>query len=414
MTDAFANIDIILFIFCGAVCGVAGAGFVHAVRYVMQHARPNLKTSFQAVGATIAVAAVIALVSYPLGRHHSIFTGTQSAVITDLFNANPHYVQLGTAMHPSNDDDPDHHISLGLLLLFVVYKAAVTVFSVNLPIPAGCFAPVFAIGAAMGRILGALLHEAVPANTNPASEGEFSMVCAAAFAAAVTHTISPAVLVMELTSQANNILGSGIAVLVAYRMARFLAPSIYRSHDIAGIPHFESDVPADMDDLTVSEIMDTDICPVFKDATALEVMRMLKSTNDVFFPLVVSREDFRIEGDVDYADLAHFVVWVAEQKGREQQPAAIEQLEGGNSAHLTLGHYLELPQRKGRILRHHLTVPHNALVEIVGRLFEVLSPSCVYVTDKGTLVGTLARRRLVMRGWKGQQEKHNTVHMHNC
>ena len=36
------------------------------------------------------------------------------------------------------------------------------------------------------------------------------------------------------------------------------------------------------------------------------------------------------------------------------------------------------------------------------RLFEVLSPNCVYVCDRGTLLGSIHKSRLVTRGWTGQ------------
>ena len=61
----------------------------------------------------------------------------------------------------------------------------------------------FAIGAVLGRLIGALVAELLPDWTGLATEGEFAMVCAAAFSGAVTRTIAPAVLVMELTAQVN-------------------------------------------------------------------------------------------------------------------------------------------------------------------------------------------------------------------
>jgi len=46
-----------------------------------------------------------------------------------------------------------------------------------------------------------------------------------------------------------------------------------------------------------------------------------------------------------------------------------------------------------------LTVPHDSRISMVARLFDALNPSCVYVTDRGCLVGCIWRRQLVASGW---------------
>ena len=70
---------------------------------------------------------------------------SQSTVIHDLFNVEQ-YVQLGTELHPTTAADEaessEHNCHFGLLVLFVIFKFGATLVSINLPVPAGCFAPV--------------------------------------------------------------------------------------------------------------------------------------------------------------------------------------------------------------------------------------------------------------------------------
>ena len=45
----------------------------------------------------------------------------------------------------------------------------------------------------------------------------------------------------------------------------------------------------------------------------------------------------------------------------------------------------------------------------------MLSPSCVYVCDRGTLVGSIHKSRLVTHGgWIGQQKRHNRENTPNA
>lgn len=74
--------------------------------------------------------------------------------------------------------------------------------------PSGSFIPVFKIGGALGRATGELMHLALPTGIAFASErlapiipGGYAIVGAAAFAGAVTHSISVSVIVFEVTGK---------------------------------------------------------------------------------------------------------------------------------------------------------------------------------------------------------------------
>jgi chloride channel 2 len=77
-----------------------------------------------------------------------------------------------------------------------------------LPVPAGVFMPVFTLGAGFGRLIGETMAVFYPAGINGQAivPGGYAIVGAAALAGSVTHTVSTAVIVFELTGQMGHVL----------------------------------------------------------------------------------------------------------------------------------------------------------------------------------------------------------------
>ncbi|KAK2505264.1 hypothetical protein MC885_020464 [Smutsia gigantea] len=105
----------------------------------------------------------------------------------------------------------------------------------TIPVPCGAFMPVFVIGAAFGRLVGESMAAWFPDGIHTDSStyrivpGGYAVVGAAALAGAVTHTVSTAVIVFELTGQIAHILPVMIAVILANAVAQSLQPSLYDS-----------------------------------------------------------------------------------------------------------------------------------------------------------------------------------------
>ncbi|KAJ3617123.1 hypothetical protein Zmor_008876, partial [Zophobas morio] len=121
------------------------------------------------------------------------------------------------------------------LFLYFLLHFVFTAFSVSLPFPAGVFVPVFTIGATFGRLVGEIMLALFPNGIHSDEEigniipGGYAVVGAAAFSAAVTHTISTSVVVFELTGQITHIIPVMLAVLIADGLAHALKPSFYES-----------------------------------------------------------------------------------------------------------------------------------------------------------------------------------------
>uniref|UniRef100_A0A087Y5R5 Chloride channel protein 2 n=1 Tax=Poecilia formosa TaxID=48698 RepID=A0A087Y5R5_POEFO len=121
------------------------------------------------------------------------------------------------------------------LVLFIIMKFWMSALAFTMPVPCGAFVPVFVIGAAFGRLVGESMAAWFPDGIHsdgsiyPILPGGYAIVGAAALSGAVTHTVSTAVIVFELTGQISHILPVMIAVILANAVAQSLQPSLYDS-----------------------------------------------------------------------------------------------------------------------------------------------------------------------------------------
>ncbi|KAJ8378093.1 hypothetical protein AAFF_G00248070 [Aldrovandia affinis] len=118
------------------------------------------------------------------------------------------------------------------LIFFIIMKFWMSALATTMPVPCGAFMPVFLIGAAFGRLVGEIMATWFPDSIHP--DGSIYPIVpirggAAALSGAVTHTVSTAVIVFELTGQISHILPVMIAVILANAVAQSLQPSLYDS-----------------------------------------------------------------------------------------------------------------------------------------------------------------------------------------
>uniref|UniRef100_A0A8B9SMG9 Chloride voltage-gated channel 2 n=1 Tax=Anas platyrhynchos TaxID=8839 RepID=A0A8B9SMG9_ANAPL len=120
------------------------------------------------------------------------------------------------------------------LVVFILMKFWMSALATTIPVPCGAFMPVFVIGAAFGRLVGESMAAWFPdgihtdSNTYRIVPGGYA-VGRPRCRAPVTHTVSTAVIVFELTGQISHILPVMIAVILANAVAQSLQPSLYDS-----------------------------------------------------------------------------------------------------------------------------------------------------------------------------------------
>ena len=98
---------------------------------------------------------------------------------------------------------------LGSLLLYFVVKFVTVVFSLTMPIPCGIFMPLLTVAGSFGRFYGEVVASL---SSDPFEPGVYAMVACSAMIAGATHTISPCIVLIEITAQVRKSL-VGVAAL---------------------------------------------------------------------------------------------------------------------------------------------------------------------------------------------------------
>ncbi|XP_016346713.1 chloride channel protein 2-like, partial [Sinocyclocheilus anshuiensis] len=199
-----------------------------------------------------------------------------------------------------------------ILVIFIIMKFWMSALATTLPVPCGAFMPVFVIGAAFGRLVGESMAAWFPEGINtdgtiyPIVPGGYAVVGAAALSGAVTHTVSTAVIVFELTGQISHILPIMIAVILANAVAQSLQPSIYdsiiRIKKLPYLPelgwgHHEKY------NIRVEDIMVRDVRYITLNSTYRDLHEILLIGNLKTVALVESAESMILLGSIERAQL---------------------------------------------------------------------------------------------------------------
>lgn len=120
------------------------------------------------------------------------------------------------------------------MVALFVFKFFLSGLGISLNIPAGVFMPIFVVGAVMGRFFGEVSAYYGDLNT----PGIFAAVGAAALTCSATHTISVALIVIEITGSIQYIVPMCISCLIAYMIGSSLNSSIYDAIlGLRGLPY---------------------------------------------------------------------------------------------------------------------------------------------------------------------------------
>ncbi|NXG61327.1 CLCN2 protein, partial [Hemiprocne comata] len=198
------------------------------------------------------------------------------------------------------------------LVVFILMKFWMSALATTIPVPCGAFMPVFVIGAAFGRLVGESMAAWFPDGIHADSNiyrivpGGYAVVGAAALSGAVTHTVSTAVIVFELTGQISHILPVMIAVILANAVAQSLQPSLYdsiiRIKKLPYLPelgwgHHEKY------NVRVEDIMVRDIRYVTLNCKYRDLQHVLHGTKMKSLPLVESAESMILLGSIERAQV---------------------------------------------------------------------------------------------------------------
>ncbi|CAO4364881.1 unnamed protein product [Caenorhabditis nigoni] len=338
--NVFLPQELPVFALIGLICGLAGSLFVYLHRRTVLFLRRNAiaKMIFQKYWLLypIFIATFISSLSFPLGlgrlmggkerfshtmkeffvncawtaSSNNSYACSNANLSTDSFDIN-HWVGM-----IDNTDHRTYSPFLTLAIFQFVYFF-LSILASTLPVPSGIFMPVFVLGAAFGRLVGEGVFTMYPDGYVSGDiiffirPGVYAVVGAAAFCGAVTHTVSVAVIVFEITGQLCHLLPVMIAVLIANAVASYLQPSIYDSIiRIKNLPYLP-DIPHTTSlyhQMLIEQFMISPVVFIAKDSTLGDVKRALETKSRIrAFPLVENIESLALVGSISRGQLQRYV-----------------------------------------------------------------------------------------------------------
>ncbi|XP_068604994.1 chloride channel protein 2-like [Brachionichthys hirsutus] len=341
------------FAILGIACGFGGALFVYLNRLIVECMRRRksinkllLRNPSLPVRRLVYPALVTLLVStltFPPG-FGQFMAGqlTQHESLVALFD-NRTWCRQGVAeefdyiSHHHAWKHPQVNVFI-TLVLFIIMKFWMSAVATTMPVPCGAFMPVFLIGAAFGRLVGEIMAAMFPdgihadGSVYPIVPGGYAVVGAAALSGAVTHTVSTAVIVFELTGQISHILPVMIAVILANAVAQSLQPSLYDSIirikklpylPELGMGHHEKY------NIRVEDIMVRDVRYITLNSSYRELQEMLLTGQLKTLALVESRDSMILLGSIERLQLQSLL---SLQLGVQQRLECFRQLAQDNGA----------------------------------------------------------------------------------
>ncbi|XP_047413001.1 chloride channel protein ClC-Ka isoform X2 [Sciurus carolinensis] len=400
--------EIFFFVALGAICGVLSCAYLFCQRTFLGFVKTNrftsklLATRSPALELTpppskplyAALAAlVLASITYPPGVGRFLASRLSMKEHLDSLFDNNSWALMSRNSSPPWPAEPDpqnlwfewYHprfTVFGTLGFFLLMKFWMLILATTIPIPAGYFMPIFIFGAAVGRLLGEALSVAFPEGivaggaVNPIMPGGYALAGAAAFSGAVTHTVSTALLVFELTGQIVHALPVLMAVLAANAIAQSCQPSFYDGTIIVKkLPYLPwiRGRSIGSHPVTVEDFMNCTVTTLAKDTLLEEVAKVVTSTDVAEYPLVESTESQILVGIVQRAPLVHALQAEPPSWAPGQQRCLQDILAGGcptEPVTLQLSPETSLHQT------------HN--------LFELLNLQSLFVTSRGRAVGSVS------------------------
>uniref|UniRef100_A0A3Q1GRP2 Chloride channel, voltage-sensitive 2a n=1 Tax=Acanthochromis polyacanthus TaxID=80966 RepID=A0A3Q1GRP2_9TELE len=336
------------FAILGIACGFGGALFVYLNRLIVECMRKQKTINKYLLRKRLVYPALVTLLvstlTFPPG-FGQFMAGqlTQHESLVALFD-NRTWCRQGVAeefdyiSHHHAWKHPQVNVFI-TLILFIIMKFWMSAVATTMPVPCGAFMPVFLIGAAFGRLVGEIMATMFPDGIHadgtvyPIVPGGYAVVGAAALSGAVTHTVSTAVIVFELTGQISHILPVMIAVILANAVAQSLQPSLYDSIirikklpylPELGMGHHEKY------NIRVEDIMVRDVRFITLNSTYRDLQEMLLTGQLKTLALVESRDSMILLGSIERLQLQSLL---SLQLGRQRRLEYLRQLAQDNGTH---------------------------------------------------------------------------------
>ena len=293
VTNPYQKWEFITYAFLGLVAGVLALVYLkfHQAYYMAMR-----KYFLASPVATAALAGAITAVLIYAAQAHNKSGVSETVLVKDIFN-DAHISEMYGREGVSR--------SAGLFTSLVV-RVVLTVIGTTLRVSAGIFLPMFTIGAIGGRLFGQILADA--ARSVDIYVPGYAMVGAAAFLSGTTHTISAAVIVVEMTGEIDMLLPCLIASVIACGITKTRSLSMFDQGMVnKGLESFELLLNATGGFSFVEDVMDAQVTSVARECTVHDLFVLMRNEDQSVFPVVESTESFKLVGSLDRRDIYNYL-----------------------------------------------------------------------------------------------------------
>ncbi|XP_068615832.1 chloride channel protein ClC-Kb-like [Brachionichthys hirsutus] len=376
----FHPLEILLFALLGLLSGAASCCFLVCHRWILCFTKTNcffIKMLAAEKGLYSGmVAFILACLTFPDSAGQYMASKlTVKQLLSSLLDSSQwsppsHNASVQSLLEWSSPGSPVYFS----LVVFLLMKMWMFILVCTLPLPAGYFMQMFVYGAALGRLLGDGVAHVSTGGTSgqrwsSINPGGYALAGAAAFSGAMTHSVSPALLAVELTGQFSHVVPILLATLLANAVARSgHRPSFYDALSISKrLPHLPSLMKAcpSLGSISVGPLLGVKPVQLQKAAGPVEVQHAVNTCIRTQIPVVDSHDSQILLGAVLRSDLLMYLC-------RSKTEA--------------------LDKRMGEVCPIYpssvLLSPHSTILE-VHSVLSVAGTQALFVADKGKLVGLI-------------------------
>ncbi|KAL3287204.1 hypothetical protein HHI36_001681 [Cryptolaemus montrouzieri] len=406
--------ELISFIGLGIVGGIIGTLFIKANIYWCRY-RKLSKLGQYPVTEVLVVTVITAIISYPnkytrMSTSQLIYLLFSQCGISNtdgLCDYNRNFTDVNSAIEIAEAGDGVHK-AIFLLIMALLLKLGMTIFTFGIKVPCGLFIPSLCLGAIVGRIWGIAIEQMAfyyPKSwmfTGECSTGDdcitpglYAMVGAAAVLGGVTRmTVSLVVIMFELTGGVRYIVPLMAAAMASKWVGDALGKQgIYDAHiALNGYPFLDSKDEFQHTSLAadVMQPKRNDMLSVITQdsMTVDDVEILLKETEHNGYPVVVSRESQYLVGFVLRRDL-NLSISNAKRMVEGICGQSLILFTNGNPPQ-TLG---PPPLKLKKILdMAPITITDQTPMETVVDMFRKLGLRQTLVTHNGRLLGVITKK----------------------
>ena len=255
----------------------------------------------------VCVAFITAFLVYITGAYTKDSVGV-IALVSDVFN-NGNVTEMSSfGVSP-----------MGGLFIMILVRVFLTLLGTNILVPAGIFMPVILMGGILGRFVGYFIFYC---GHKDAFIPGYALVGAVAFSSGITHTISAAVIAVEMTGNLGMLLPCLIVAVVSAGITKSKGLSVYDQGMInKGLETFQLLLLGRHGNNRVAaSVMDPHVASLNKKVRVLQLIKALELTAQTVYPVTEDNDgrNMKLVGSLLRKDIFSFLKRLFEHHGMEE------------------------------------------------------------------------------------------------